>query len=154
MWAHQSYLGTERNASVILNWLQPCQCYCHLRYPGEYLLLGNLISYNWAQLLEAFDCLKLLSIYFHLCVDATGVVCHQLGLLGTDLHAVAVEALSRRSTNFSSSSSSPSKPSTSSAKRRLVIVLPPLLTVPSWSSKAMYVCVCHDPFQKYVEEGG
>ena len=22
------------------------------------------------------------------CVDATGVVCHQLGLLGTDLHAV------------------------------------------------------------------
>ena len=36
MWAHQSYLGTERNASVILNWFQPCQCYCHLRYPGEY----------------------------------------------------------------------------------------------------------------------
>ena len=36
MWAHQSYLGTERNASVILIWFQPCQCYCHLRYPGEY----------------------------------------------------------------------------------------------------------------------
>ena len=34
------------------------------------------------------DCLKLLSIHFDLCVDATGVVCHQLGLLGTDLHAV------------------------------------------------------------------
>ena len=32
--------------------------------------------------------LKLLSIYFDLCVDAMGVVCHQLGLLGTDLHAV------------------------------------------------------------------
>ena len=29
----------------------------------------------------------LLSIHFDLCVDATGVVCHQLGLLGTDLHA-------------------------------------------------------------------
>ena len=29
-----------------------------------------------------------LSICFDLCVDATGVVCHQLGLLGTDLHAV------------------------------------------------------------------
>ena len=27
-----------------------------------------------------------LSIHFDLCVDATGVVCHQLGLLGTDLH--------------------------------------------------------------------
>ena len=32
--------------------------------------------------------LKRLSIHFDLCVDATGVVCHQLGLLGTDLHAV------------------------------------------------------------------
>ena len=31
---------------------------------------------------------RLLSIYFNLCVDAIGVVCHQLGLLGTDLHAV------------------------------------------------------------------
>ena len=35
--------------------------------------------------LEACDCLKLLSVYFDLCVDAAGVVCHQLGLLGTDL---------------------------------------------------------------------
>ena len=32
--------------------------------------------------------LKLVTIHFDLCVDATGVVCHQLGLLGTDLHAV------------------------------------------------------------------
>ena len=38
--------------------------------------------------LESSDCLKLLSIHFDLCVDATGVVCDQLGLLGTDLHAV------------------------------------------------------------------
>ena len=34
---------------------------------------------------------------------------------------------------FASSSSSPAKPSMSSAKRRLVIVLPLVLTVPSWS---------------------
>ena len=39
-------------------------------------------------MLEACDSLKLLSIYFDLCVDATGVVCHQLGLLGADLQAV------------------------------------------------------------------
>ena len=70
------------------DWFQPCQCCCCLCYPGEYLRLGTLISYNWAQVLEACDCLKLLSIHFDLCVDATGVVCHQLGLLGTDLHAV------------------------------------------------------------------
>ena len=37
---------------------------------------------------EACHCLKLLPIYFNLCVDATGVVCHVLGLLGTDLHAI------------------------------------------------------------------
>ena len=37
---------------------------------------------------EPFDCLKLLYIYFNFCEDPTGVVCHQLGLLGTDLHAV------------------------------------------------------------------
>ena len=57
-------------------------------YPGEYLRLGTLISYNRAKVLEACDSLKLLSIYNDLCVDVIGVVCHQLGLLGTDLHAV------------------------------------------------------------------
>ena len=40
-------------------------------------------------MLEACGCLKLLSIYFVVCVDATGVVHHQLGLLGTELHAVS-----------------------------------------------------------------
>ena len=35
---------------------------------------------NWFQKLVT-------TIYFDLCVDATGVVCHQLGLLGTDFHA-------------------------------------------------------------------
>ena len=28
-------------------------------------------------------------IYINLCVDATGVVCHQLGLLSTHFHAVS-----------------------------------------------------------------
>ena len=47
-----------------------------------------LIGYNWAQVLEACDRLKSLSIHVDHSVDATGVVCYQLGLLGTDLHAV------------------------------------------------------------------
>ena len=101
--AYQLYLGTERNTPVIPNWFQPCQCCCRLYYHGEFLWLRTLISYNLAQVLEACDCLKLLSIYFDLCVDATSVVCHQLGLLDTDLHPYAVEALSRRSTNLASS---------------------------------------------------
>ena len=36
-----------------------------------------------SQVLEACDCLKLLTVYFDLLADAAGVVCHQLGLLGT-----------------------------------------------------------------------
>ena len=62
-------------------------------------------------------------------------VCHQLGLLGTDPHAVGVEALSKRSTEFASSSSSPAKPSMSSSEWRLVIALPAMLTMLSLSSK-------------------
>ena len=41
-----------------------------------------------------------------------------------------VDVFSRRSTKLTSSCSSPAKPSMSSAKLRLVIVLPPMLTVP------------------------
>ena len=85
--AHQSYLGTERSTPVIPNWFQPCKCCSCQCYPGEHLGLGTLISYNWTKVLEVCDSLKLLSIYFDLCVDVTGVVCRQLGLLGTDFHA-------------------------------------------------------------------
>ena len=67
-------LGLRENTPVIPNWFQPCQCYCCLCYPSEYLRLGALISYNRAQVLEACDCLKPLSIYFDLCVDATVVI--------------------------------------------------------------------------------
>ena len=52
---------------IIPNWFQHCQCCCCLCYPGEYLRLGTLSSYNLAQLLEACNSLKLLSIYFDLC---------------------------------------------------------------------------------------
>ena len=48
----------------------------------------------------------------------------------------AVEASSRWSTNLTSSCSCPARPSMSSAKRTFIIVLPPILTVPSWSSSA------------------
>ena len=84
---HQSYLGTERSTPVVPNWFQLCQCCCCLCYPWKYFRLGTLISYNGAQESEAWDCLKLLSIYLNLFFDATGIVCHQPGLLGTDLHA-------------------------------------------------------------------
>ena len=77
-----------RNSAAIPNWSQPCQCCCDLCYPGEYLRLGTHIRYNGVEVLEACNCLKLLSVYFDLLVDAAGIVCHQFGLLGTDFHAV------------------------------------------------------------------
>ena len=46
-------------------------------------------------MLDARDSLKLLPVYFDLLVDADGFVCHQLGLLGTDLHASPVLPLKR-----------------------------------------------------------
>ena len=71
--AHQLHLGTGRNAPVVPNWSQQCQC-CHcLWYPGKYLRLGTLVSYSSAQVLEACDCLKLLSNYVDLLVDSAGV---------------------------------------------------------------------------------
>ena len=53
--------------------------------------------------------------------------------------------------HFASSSSSPAKPSMSSAKRKLVIVLPPMLTVPSWSSKASVVILSIDILKRLGE---
>ena len=41
--------------------------------------------------LKPCDSFKLQTIYFDICVVAAGVVRHQLGLLGTDLHAVGCE---------------------------------------------------------------
>ena len=102
--------------------------------------------------------LMLLSIYFDLCVDVpgtaqqacgfpawsktvlykwtltltlTGVVCYEIGLLITDLHAVGYEGFVKMFNYFASSCSSPVKPPMSSAKHRLVIVLPKMLTLPS-----------------------
>ena len=63
----------------------------------------------------------------------------------------AVEALSRRSTKFARSSSSPAEPSMSSAKRRWVIVLPRMLTVPSWSPKASVMILSRNMFKKVGE---
>ena len=86
LWGSMIHKHTVRwmwqgSASVV-----SCKCCCCLCYPGGYLRLGTLISYSWAQVLEACDCLKLLSICFDLCVVTTGVVCHQLGLLGKVSH--------------------------------------------------------------------
>ena len=59
----------EMRNFVIPNLFQPCQCCCRLCCSGEYLRLGTLVGYNWGQVLEACDYLKLLSIYFKLCVE-------------------------------------------------------------------------------------
>ena len=135
-----SYLGAERNTPVIPNWFQLCQCCCCLCYPEEYLRLGILISYNWAQVLEACDSLKLLSIFFDLCVDWHWSPYCRLWRLCQDAQLVLLVVLP------------PAKPSMSSAKWRLVIVLPPVLTVLSWSFKASVMILSRN-ILKRVGEG-
>ena len=63
----------------------------------------------------------------------------------------AVEALSRCSTNFASSSSSSTKTSMSLANRRLVIVLPPVLTVPSRSSMTSAMILTRNTLKRVGE---
>ena len=73
-------------------------------------------------MLETCYCLKLLPVYFDLLVDAAGVVCHQPGLLGTDLHAL--------------------------------LPLGGCFASIADSAFVIFYGICHDPFQKYVEEDG
>ena len=77
--------------------------------------------------------------------------CHQLGLLGTDLHAVGCGGFVETHNRFASSSSSPARPSMSSTKRKLVIVQPPMLTVPSWSSKATVMILSRNVLKRMGE---
>ena len=97
----------------------------------------------------ACDCLKLMSVSFDVLVDAADVNCHQLGL--TDLHAVGCEGFVETLNLFASSSSSDAKLSMSSAKRRLVIVLPPILTMPSLSSKASVLLLSRNKLKRVGE---
>ena len=62
----------------------------------------------------------------------------------------AVKVLSRRSTKLASSTSIPARPSISSVKRKFVIVLPPMLTVPSWSSSVSTIII----FKKMLKRTG
>ena len=87
----------------------------------------------------------LLSTYFDLCVDATSVVCYQLGLLGTDLHAVGcggfVKTLNYIFQFFFLNVVSKAEVGDCSASN-------------ADSAFIIFKDVCHDPFQKFVEEGG
>ena len=130
---------------------QPCQCCCCMCYPREYLRLGTLISYSWAQVLEACDCLKLLSIYFDLCVMPPELFVISLVFSALISMPDAVEALSRRSTKFASSPPSPAKLSMSSAKQRFVVVLLPMLIVPLWFSKTSVIILSRNMLKRVGE---
>ena len=71
--------------------------------------LEPLTDTTEAQVLEACDSLKLLTVYFDLLVDAAGVVCHKHGLRGTALHAIGCGGFAETLKYFASSSSSPER---------------------------------------------
>ena len=47
--AHQSYLGTDRNAPVIPSWFQPCLYCCRLCCHEDHFRLRALANYDWAR---------------------------------------------------------------------------------------------------------
>ena len=59
----------------------------------DYFWLGSLIRYYSAQILKATDGLQFLVVYGNVSADVIGVICHQLGLLCTDLHAICYGGL-------------------------------------------------------------
>ena len=93
-------------------------------------------SHHLKQLLQGTWSTQLLPLYLYLSLDAIGAVCHQFGLLGTDIHLYLVQVLSRFSSRASNSSSFSASASISSAKCRLIIFLPPMLTFQTCSFRA------------------
>ena len=51
----------------------------------------SLIRYYNSQIFKATDGLQFVVVYGNVHADAIGVICHQLGLLCTDLHAICCE---------------------------------------------------------------
>ena len=92
---------------------------------------------NCCKMLEACHSAQLLPFYLYLSLDTIRAVCHQFGLLGTDLHLIFVQVLSRLSIRTLSSCSSSSRATMSSANRRFVIFLPSMLTFPPCSLRAL-----------------
>ena len=74
---------------------------------------GAIIWNNYSKVLEACYSTQLLPFYFYLSLDAIGTVCHQFGLLRTDLHLIPCAG----STRAPSSCSFSARASTSSAYR-------------------------------------
>ena len=92
MW-HGACLATERNAPVVQNWFQLCQCCCRPCHPGLYIGFGSrriqLSPGTWSLWLsQASVCLLWSPCWCRW-------YCHQRGLLRTGLHAVGSEGVCR-----------------------------------------------------------
>ena len=85
---HQSAVGADGDVLVFPDDFKFGHCSCGVGYPGEFLWLGSFIRYYSSQVFKAMDGLKFLVVHGNVSADAIGVVCYQLGLLCTDLHAI------------------------------------------------------------------
>ena len=95
---------------------------------------------------------QFLVIYGNVSADAIGVICHQLGLLCTDLHAICYGGLLKVIYQLDQLllTSCQARPPMSSAKRKFLIVLPPILTVPSWSSSVSAIILSKKMLKRVV----
>ena len=93
---------------------------------------------------------EFLPFYLYLSLDVINAVCHQFGLLGTDLHLYLVQVLSKLSTRASSSCSPSARAPISSANRRLGNISAAYATLPIM----VFQGIRHDPFEKILNRVG
>ena len=118
---------------------------------SKYFRLGSLIWYYSSQwYLKLWTISSFLSIVKSVLMPLVLFIINWV-FSGLICKPYAVEASSRWFTNLISSCSCPARLSMSSAKRKFVIVLPPKLTVPSWSSSASAIILSKNMLKRVVE---
>ena len=81
-------IWSKRYVVISPNGFHLCKSCSGLCNPWENLWFGAIIWNNCSKVLEACYSAQLLSFYLYLSLDAIGTVCHQFGLLRTDLHLI------------------------------------------------------------------
>ena len=85
---YQSDFGADGDVLVVPNYFYFGHCNRSLGYSGEYFRFRSLIRYYSSQIFKATNCLQFLVVHGNVSGDTIGVICHQLGLLCTDLHSI------------------------------------------------------------------
>ena len=84
----QSDLGADGDVIVVPDNFYFGHWSCGPSHPVEYFGLWSFIQYSSSQIFKIKYGIQFLVVHGNVSADATGVICHQLGLLCTDLHVI------------------------------------------------------------------